>query len=454
MSILNHCKLAPRPVQASILQEIEKKWNSTDIFVVVAPVALGKSLIADTIAQWQKAQGKGTSIITPDNNLVKQYLEKHDLHTVRLQNSYPTPAAYHLTKMKLRGNASILNYYSYMANRPFGYNNTLVVDEAHHLIDHLKSTTKLWKHLYNMPEYIYTASELLEWIHRSKGKHNLTRQATLNKVATLIEGAPHRYVIEDDIEPYKGQQRELLRIIDLIPRDNPPIYWPSSVKKIVLMSATFSPEDLYDLGLDRRRVTWIDAPSPIPAENRPIYFRKLHDMSYKNMAAGAEATSSWAQKMIKLRPGEKGMLHTTYAMSRVLHRYLGSHPNFIFHTQWNKQEQLQKWLTSDPREGKVLVGCGLTTGLSLDDDRARWQAIVNLPFSNISDRAVRSLLEHRPETYYWKTIRHVLQASGRTTRSPTDWSDTFILDSRFAKLYKEHPHLFPVWFKESYQGVI
>ena len=456
MSILNFCQMPPRQVQKEILTQVEARWDKVDVFLILAPVATGKSLLADTIAKWQKSKGSGTTIITPDNTLVRQYTDAHpSLYTVGLRSRYPTPAAYHLAKLKLRNECCVLNYYSYMANRPFGYNNTLIVDEAHHLIDHLRSTTRLWKHLYNIPEGIYSVSELLEWLTTAlNSKLAGNKKAVLSKVKGILEGAPHRFVIEYDVEMYRGKEQEVIKIVDLIPRDNPPIYWPKSVRKIILMSATFSEEDLYDLGLDRRRVHVIQADSPIPHENRPIYWKPIADMSFKNMDKAAVVAADWAAKTAELRPGEKGLLHVTYAMSRKLQKHLADNPRFIFHTQWNKGAQLDKWLKSDVGEGKIFVGCGVTTGLSLDHDRARWQAIVNLPYANIRDRSVRSLLEHRPESYYWRTIRHVLQASGRVCRSPSDWGDTVILDSRFGKLYTEHKHLFPQWWIDSYQGRI
>ncbi|MDB4725806.1 hypothetical protein OAF54_00125 [bacterium] len=445
MSILDHCLMPPRPVQVEVLTQVEKTWDDTDVYLIIAPVASGKSLIADTIAKWSN---KGTSIITPDNLLVQQYTSTFNLHTIRPKHTYKG-AGYNIAKYKSRGASCVFNYITYMANR--AYNHCLIIDEAHNMVDHLRGTAKLWKHLYGIPENMYTVDDLMEWLELPH-KLPVAKQEKLAKFREALLANPDRYIIETAVETYRNQPREVLKLVDVIPRDNPPIYWPPGrVKKLVLMSATISKEDVYDLGLDDRRVTVIDVDSPIPAENRPIIYRPIDSMSYHNVPAAAPKVMDWVVKMQKLRKGQRGLIHTTYSMVRHLKKALkdrhGDCPNIMFHTKWDKQEKLEQWLNSDLNDSKVLVGCGMTTGLSLDHDKARWSAIVNLPFANLKDRAVRANLERRPANYAWQTIRHVLQASGRTTRTPTDWSDCFILDSRFPKLYKEHSGMWPEWFR-------
>ena len=440
--ILSHCAMPPRDVQKEILLQIEEAWDSHDIFVIQAPVAAGKSLVATTIAKWS---GQGASIITPDNLLVKQYLDTFDLNTVRNKATYRTSAGYNIAKYKLKGSECVLNYYAYMANR--AYNPVLICDEAHQLIDHLRSTTKIWKHLYNMPDSIYSTDDLVEWLSRPH-KLPVAKQEKLEKLKQLLLGAPDRYILEMGVEPYRGQPRELLKVVDLIPRDNPPIYWPPSrVKKIVMMSATFSEEDVYDLGLDKYRVKMVEVDSPIPADRRPIIFRPIANMKFSNRGPGAEAIIDWCRRMHDMYPTDRALIHTTYSVVKHLRKAAGEDSRFMFHTKWNKEEVMAKWLESP---GKILVGCGMTTGISLDYDKCKWQAIANLPFPNTKDKAVRANMQRRPESFYWSTIRHVLQATGRVCRTPTDYGVTFCLDSRFEKVYNEHNKMFPKWFRSAY----
>ena len=50
--------------------------------------------------------------------------------------------------------------------------------------------------------------------------------------------------------------------------------------------------------------------------------------------------------------------------------------------------------------------------------------------------------------YDWKTCIDIIQMSGRSVRSETDWAHTFILDESFSDILKRTTYL-PRWFTNS-----
>ena len=441
MSILNHFPYdIPRDGQRQVLEKIERLANFFDVFIIVAPTASGKEAMGTTLVEWN---GSGTMIV-PNNLLVQQVAGNSGLTTIRNKHTYKHQWQYIQARAALKGGKCVLNYYQYMANK--AYNNVLVVDEAHKLINFLqdKETVKLWGHLDGFEEGQFrTTEDLMLWLdkHPKKG-------GRIEKARNQLMKEDDRYILEESIEMYRGHARDCLKLIPLTPRDNKPILWPPHrVNKIVLMSATFNEEDLYDLGLDRKRVCKLEIPSPIPAENRPIVFLPVANMSHKHQAASIPKVAAWVEQAMTHHIS-KGLLHATYSVASKLRGHL-KHDRIMYHTHHNIDEVYGQWLNSDPAEGKVLVGCGMTEGLSLDDDLCRWQAILKISYPNLAEPAVAAKLKQRPESYQWAAIKHVVQAAGRVCRSPEDRGITYIVDDSFSRLYKTNREMFPQFFQDA-----
>lgn len=447
MSILEHFPYETfRDGQEGILKAIEKAWHRTDVIVLLLPTAFGKTVTAKTIVDWRHSKGDKASIICPNNELVRQgRREFPDLLTVRRAASYGDRAQYEIAKREAKFNPSICNYYSYLGNRL--YADTLVVDEAHMLVDFLreKEQITMWQHTAHYPDGLTTVGDLLNWLDGLPSPTKL-QQRFKEKLAN----AENSHIIERRVEEWRGEPKECIRLVPLTPRHNKEIMWPKCVKKVVLMSATIGKEDLYDLGLDRKRYVIIEAGSPIDPARRPITYWPLGNMSYGN--ADLEAVAEWTRKMMEARPHEKGLLHAPYSTAWKLKKHMDN-DRLLFHTRHNKDDVLDLWLNSHPSEGLVLVGSGLNEGIDLKHDLGRWQAIVKVPFANLRDRAVAARLADRPQSYAWDAAKSVVQAAGRICRDPEDWGDTFILDSNFKRLYEDNREMFPHYYKEALNGI-
>lgn len=442
----------PREEQAKILKRVQSVWKWSDVIIITASTAFGKEIVGTTIARWAKGEfGGGTTYLVPNNMLVNQVASNNpDFLTIKNKHSYPHPVAYNSAKRALKGNNCVLNYYQYISSK--AYNDTLVCDESHTLVSHLAGfeSIKLWGHLDGFESGQFrTTLHLFEWLENNK--KSLTPR--LKKARAALNKGVEKYIIEDRQELYRGAERDLIEIRPLSPRDNSPVYWPRSVGKIVMMSATFNDEDLYDLGLDRRRVVKIEAGSPIPVVNRPLINCPLGSMGLRKQGETLPLVVNWLESAIANYHSSKGFLHSTYSIAVKLQKALANSPNkdrFMFHTRFNKDEVFRAWRASPPSEGKVMIGCGMTEGIDLKGDLATWQAVLKAPFPDLTEPAIYSRMKERPDSYAWSALKQLIQSYGRVCRTPEDFGVTFFLDSCIERLIEENKHLLPHFFLEAW----
>ena len=117
----------------------------------------------------------------------------------------------------------------------------------------------------------------------------------------------------------------------------------------------------------------------------------------------------------------------------------------------NKAEVLDKFLNSDPADGKVLVGSGMSEGLDLKGDKGRWQVILTIPYPSYGDAWVRRKAKAESHWYTWAATQELVQKFGRISRGPDDWGVTYILDSRFESFFCKARDYWPAPVSESIQ---
>lgn len=444
-TIMEHFEGEPRPEQAQVLLELERAWRSADVFVIRAPVGAGKSRIGHCIASW----AGGGSLITPTNALVEQYRQTWPgLGWVDHRASYPTERAWSDAKSRLRvAPVRVLNYYSYLAHR--AYAPVVIVDEAHRLVPMLQEmeAVKLWSNQYPLPAHVRTLDQLHAWCHR------YPEDKRLAKLAGKLGQHPDTYTVEHSVGVWRGREMPVLKLLPLTPRHNRPVLWPPSrVRKLVFMSATFHQEDLYDLGLETRRVRIIDCGSPIPAECRPVVYRPVGSLGRASRGTSVPALAGELAQLLDQHATTRGVIHATYDLASQLRATeLGRHPRLAWHGPTNAGRVYGDWLQRGAVNGdaSVLVASGMTEGLDLHGDRARWQAVCKIQYPNLGDPAVLAKFRQRPEWFAWMAARDVQQAVGRVSRGPTDYGVSYVLDSDFAMLYNRHEAMFSPSFREA-----
>lgn len=453
MSIMNWFSGTARPEQIAVLLEVERRWASTDVFVLRMPVGAGKSRVAHCICAWSQASA---TICPPTNLLVQQYrTDWPDLPVPLRRNQAATGAAYGAALRDFKaGPIRLCNYYSYLAHR--AHAPLVVFDEAHRLVPFLqdKEQITVWTHLDPVPTWVRTAADLCVWA-RSAPSRSQAAGDRLRKLATKLTQHADTYQLERTLAPYRGHTRECIRLRPLTPRLNRPVLWPpSKVRKLVFLSATFHAEDLYDLGLDGRRVAFLDSGSPIPAARRPVVYDPVGSMAHAQQGANLPALEARLAELLAHHATERGVIHATYGMAAQLRAGpLGSDPRLVWHTQADKDQVYRDWLQGAGRDTKVLVGSGMSEGLDLHGDRARWQVLTQVVYPSRADAAVEAKRRQRPASYTWAAAREIQQAVGRVVRGPEDYGVTYIVDAQFARLFTENRDMFVKSFHEALEFI-
>ncbi len=489
MTILDYFprKLTPRTVQEHALKELEKLWDSANIFVINLPVASGKSAIAMTIAHWQKK----CSIITPSKLLVNQYKDEYNyVHVLRAKSDYycstfscpvskrPKSKEFGATCKKTLGcdgcqsylkdlrKAHVMpyllsNYHIYLAHRL--YRDTLVVDEAHNMIGLLKSMAakRFWQFQHKFPSSLKTREDIKQWVnslpdskfnyhYKQSGERSWVKQEHLEFLRNEINSYRPRYLITVGEENYKGEKQQCIIMTPLDISDAPPIMWPSQVKKIIFLSATISRKDIEQLGLAGKKVQYIQADSPIQVERRPVVIAtNAQSMSWKLQDQNLSSLCKYIEEAAYHNEA-KGLIHATYGLAKKMRKFNWSprvKDRLIFHDKDDKTLKYNEF--RDSQNAKILVASGMYEGIDLPYDAGRWQVLAKVPWPSLADPAIKFLCREDDEWYSWEAIKTVLQACGRICRTPEDHGVTYIFDSTFKRLYNENLELFPKWFQNS-----
>jgi Rad3-related DNA helicase len=254
---------------------------------------------------------------------------------------------------------------------------------------------------------------------------------------------PHNWVLETYFNE-KHDQKEL-SLEPIWAYDYLDKYVWSKYDMVILMSGTILDKRLFvDLnGLDLDKTVYYSVPSPFPVENRPIYYMPLGKMSYAKKEDTFKNYVSYLHKILKKYDGKKGIIHTnSFELSNWIQRSVDN-PRLVFHESSNKDEMLRKHFETE--EPTVFVSPSVGTGVSFDHDRSRFQIIAKIPYPSLGSQKNKMRQKNNPEWYAWKTVCGLLQMTGRSVRSKTDFADTIIIDGSFSDILRYSSHLIPGW---------
>lgn len=473
-----------RPVQVEILRWIAQNWSSDKHLVVNAGVGVGKSMCARAT----QLATNGT-IITPQNVLIEQYVETYgdDLNKLIGGANYPcseypgskcnvATARYNCKggvdskccyqnsqQAYLQGKPSILNVMSKYINdlRFKVQKGTVICDEAHSLPSILRQMTSttlkfaplersVMKKLGFEKKDLTNELKLVKFLEAKIEKLDLLMSKTKdddqlekyfnNKENTLytMEGFisnPELYcIIWDDgslrVLPLKAPRKFIERVIG---------------KNGVLFSATMLPHDTEEI-LGTRDYNFYDAGTPIPANQRQL----IYDPADCGFSYDTLDPVVVAKKIMSIynKTKEPTLVHCTYSLATKL-RELMFDPSIIWHEKENKALAIERF----KKEGGLLIGSGMSEGISLDGDICRQQILTSIQFPSLGDLFIkkRKLLPDGEIWYSSEALKILMQQVGRSTRGVDDWSKTYMIDSRFRNTYQKWKSLglIPKYFAES-----
>ena len=262
---------------------------------------------------------------------------------------------------------------------------------------------------------------------------------------------PNNWVLESNYNE-KTKQKELslepIWAFDYLDK-----YVFSKYDMVFLMSGTILDKNLFCQlnGLDVTKAVYYSIESPFPLKNRPIYYMPIGKMSYKQKEDTFKNYVPIINRILKKYPDQKGIIHTnSFELASWISRDVKD-PRLVHHDSSNKDEVLQKHFKTD--KPTVLVSPSMDTGVSFDDDKARFQVIAKIPYPSLASQKNKLRQKMNPDWYTWKTISGLIQMSGRAVRSSEDFADTIIIDGSFSDILKYSGDFFPQWFQEAIKKV-
>ncbi len=422
------------------------------MFVICAPTALGKTEIAYTVGH---AYARHAHMLVPTNVLVDQTIKRYPKLDALYRMSYyrctipdhkpSCRCKYDLAKDRVRAAPmGVMNYWSCLFNKL--HRPVMIFDECHKVVDMLTGLNDI--HLLQRdydfparfaPDMPYdTVGDLLDWCHEYlQGQQDARIEDAVLKLTCLYR--------KHALLRHRGEVTVVPLSVEAMGR----LLWPKDVQKIIMMSATTGPMDIKELGLDGRRVCYLQAPSPIPPKNRPLIYKPRFNLAYHCVHIGLPILAAELLKLLDKHP-DKGLCHLPYNLALKL-QTICDHPRLIFHTKSDKAEKLAEFRNAPPESGMVLVASGMFEGVDLPYDAARWQLIGKIPFASLGDPLVKARMEEDPEWYGWNTAKKLLQAYGRIVRTPTDFGETYIMDTAWGSFYQRNYHLIPAFVKAAYR---
>jgi Rad3-related DNA helicase len=177
-------------------------------------------------------------------------------------------------------------------------------------------------------------------------------------------------------------------------------------------------------------------------------------MSRKNEAIAHPLMAEALLKVASLHPNDKILVHTvSYALNKTLETCLNNSQHYLrtvsYHSAGEKQKAIDRYLYTP---SSILLAPSLDRGIDLPGDDCRVIVIAKIPFPSLGDKQISTRLYSKggQNWYSVKTIRSLIQMSGRGMRSAEDYCETYILDSNFIDMvWRKNKHLLPGWWKEA-----
>jgi hypothetical protein len=477
----------PRPTQAKALPEIEDALREADVVVVLAPVAAGKTKLAEAISRWTSSTAGGggsAGIGVPTNALADQYqrsLKAGGWTHLRRRDSYPChqrtigggaetcqehkeragafcrsatgnrwsadscPWVRDLGAVRSKSARFTTTWHGWMAHKLAP--TISIQDEAHGLVDFLSElgSRRLWRSKWHWPRSIRDVGDVERWVD-SLPADVIDGDETLQLLRSTLSGGSRATRLTWGEGEHFGRETEFISLRQMDGSAAPPVLWPMGrTQKVVLLSATLSKTDIEDMGLAERRVRWVQMDSEIPEENRPLivlprWDSRMDRRDFDQLRSGVE-------EVLDAHKGQRGIVHATYGVAAELRALTSRQPRLMFHNgPHDKRSALDSFLRSTNPEA-VLVISGQYEGLDLAGDIARFQILTSAPRQSLSDQWLRYLSEHSPERYEWLTVRDLAQAYGRVCRGPDDFGVTLCLDASAERELRSP--LIPKWMRRA-----
>lgn len=335
----------------------------------------------------------------------------------------------------------------------------VIIDESHGLENYLRSQLSVAFTVYRDVQlseisHLKTPLQWVQWLKLDDQFYTVSndgREAYLEKLEKFEKNI-EAYGKLAIVELTQDKRKLIINIIPSYVGNAFHQFFGAFGDIVVFMSGTILDKNAFfsGLGISPSEAAFINIDSDFPKDNRPVVLpRHLNlDLSHKNWDANSPLAVAEIRKIMNHHATQKGLIHAaSYKMARELSQGLSSTGRVITHEPESFARQLQAFY--DAREPMVFISPSIREGIDAHGDRSRWQVLVRPPYPSVADPYVKAqLVQGRWNWYNWRTLIDVMQMCGRSTRSRTDSSVVYTLDTRFHAFFQKVNHLLPQWFRD------
>lgn len=227
----------------------------------------------------------------------------------------------------------------------------------------------------------------------------------------------------------------------------------SKYDHVIMMSGTILDKDLFSYinGLSVHQTEYYSIDSPFDVKNRPIYYMPIGKMTYTKKQDTFKKYVPFLEKIMKKYKSDKGVIHShTYELSKWVKNNV-ENDRFIFHDYKDKDRALKIHYNGD--DPSVLCSPSISTGVDLENERARFQVMLKVPYPSLASKKNKMRQSTMPEYYAWETVAGIIQMYGRAVRSYNDYADFIILDGSFGDVMRYSSRFIPNWVMKAIKRV-
>jgi Rad3-related DNA helicase len=203
------------------------------------------------------------------------------------------------------------------------------------------------------------------------------------------------------------------------------------IKKVIIMSATLTVKDGEQLDIPTDEMDYFEYPSTFPVERRPVYRIPTVSVKFDTPEDKMRKWDMRIDQIIGSRLDRKGIIHAhSYKLAQRIQKNSQYSDILIVPTRDNTRAKVEQFKAGDPP--LVLVSPAVTTGFDFPDQDARFQIIAKVPFPTTDSAVIKAWRELDPDYAFHLAMQTITQSYGRSTRSESDFSETFVVDDNFS----------------------
>lgn len=226
------------------------------------------------------------------------------------------------------------------------------------------------------------------------------------------------------------------------------------IKRVLLVSATLCRKTAHLLGIKDDELEFREYDSSFPLERRRVIRIPTVRMHWK-MTDGERRI--WADRILRIidsRTDRKGLVHTvSYDRAQYLARHIEDDTEVPLFTHTSRTTRAVIEQFKRHRGGAVMISPSLGTGYDFPDDLLRYQIIAKVPWPDTRDPITAARVKGDKEYAPYSVMQQMVQMAGRSTRSATDWSETFVVDDFFATMMRQYGKFAPKSFRAAVKVV-